>query len=1749
MTTTGDDSTQGMDSQQRTEVMPLPKRIGRYKIGGVLGTGGFGAVLRATDQTLHRDVAIKVPRRKAGSVDELTKEWTAEAQVASSLDHPNIVPVYDVGSTAELPFYVVAKLIDGTDLRQRVTHQQPSVEMAVGWVASIADALHYAHTRGLVHRDVKPSNILIDADNHPWLTDFGLALHESDLGKGPTNLFVGTFSYMSPEQARGEGHLVDGRADIFSLGIVLYELLTGSRPFQGTSSRQLLTNIVRSEPRPLRLRVPKLPIELERICLKALAKRVSDRYRTADDMAGDLRWFIEKVGMDGVRSPSTDSAISAEEETVRRGPDSTTSSDPAVIPKGLRPFDEHDWNFFLKLVPGPRDANGVPEVIRQWKTRIESPKEEETFRVGLIYGASGSGKSSLVRAGLIPHLDHHLQIAYVEATARDTEARLLRALPPADDDSPTQSLVARIASLRQSLSPHRKVLIVLDQFEQWLHWHHLHDDSVLINALRQCDGLHVQCIVMIRDDFWMDATRFFHELDIRLVDGVNVAAVDRFDLRHARFVLTEFGRAYGCLPDDPRDLSDAQSRFLDEVIDSVQEEGKVISIHLVLLAQMLRSRDWVPETLSQFGGTDGIGIDFLNATFASDSASPLHRSVQMPARAVLGALLPEAGSNIKGQRQNAATLRRVSELNEQDFQELLEVLDGQLRLITPTVGPDDSADDASDYYQLTHDFLVPALRSWLTQKQRETAKGRAKLRMQELGQWWRRKPESRFLPDVFEYLRIAILTSRSDRNKDEKKMMAAAARHHAMRWGAAALLIIAVVFLGTKFRQRRESDLLVKQLLAARVDEVLDALRQLQPVASDAQVRLRGVIDSDSATPPEVLRARMALLGSDEGQVKSLAAAVPQASTDDVVLLADLLRPYAKEVGELLWDRFPEMENDQTGWLHVAYMLAELSPADPRWEPHCQQLAETISNQNPLRLSRLAEGFGSLGSNLARPLADVYGDSQRNLQQRINAAVALAECCDDDALLNDLVCTALPSQFEILFPLVRGRSDSLQALLAAELQQQPSVQWPDTQIESQPLTAAIRQKFEMAAGMITADFAVCQSLPSDQFDLIADEIRSLGYRPACIRPYAGDGQETVAAVWHRDGRDWQFSRLDDADQLAEQEQAMRSVGLMPTDVTRLPPGASEKQSDESLQRYGVLWVAPDRSMIADARIYIGVSESDHQSAWGPLNDGGYVPKSNLKFHSADGSARYSSVRLKMRTNPSYVDAWDDTPHDYASRILDGWHQVDVRLNPNESVAAVWWNGGPMESQSVQRMPIADQQKRFAQLSDEGYRPVSISVDHAPGGAEGVSVWHRPVIRQQQRDHIASRQANAVITLFQLGDTEHLWPALENQPDARLRSFLIDRLLAFGIDPAVLIEKLLDKDLRPQRRFAIIAALGKIHPQQLPADLTEKLRAEIRRLGTTDPSAAIHSVCEYFSGQMEWAEILEEISSAATPESADSFKDSTGVKDRPVTWQSAAGGHTLAVIRDPREFKMGSPGHEEFRDHHQEVTRRVRIPRSFAISTTEVTVDQFRNFRSRFGYASDYTPSPQCPANSISWYDAARYCRWLCEQEDMDKDQMPYPPIDEIVPGVRLPPDFLQRTGYRLPTSAEWEYACRATSHTSRHYGNSDEILDRYAWTVENSGYQLQPVGTLLPNDFGLFDMLGNAKEWCQDEHSPNLHSTKAVHLDTDHDRNIPESIRISRGGAFLYAPFSARSASQEPGTSTRSNPYLGFRIARTVKEQ
>jgi eukaryotic-like serine/threonine-protein kinase len=1477
-----------------------PPRLGRFRILARIGAGGFGTVYRAYDDELRRDIAIKVPHRHRVATPQDAEAYLREARILADLKHPGLLPVYDVGRTDDGRCYLVCPFVEATDLASRIKNDRPRVTESVRIVVRVAEALHHAHQKGLIHRDVKPANILLQSDGHPVVADFGLALRAEDFAR--RRELAGTPAYMSPEQARCEGHRIDARTDVFSLGIVFYELLTGRRPFSGNTVSELLEQIKEAEPRPPRQLDDSIPRELDRICQKALSKRLSDRYSTARDLADDLRAWRPgskshaAVNVQVVMPSGSGVALAGVASTVRPA-DDTHKPAPKIISKGLRPFEAQDAEFFLELLPGPRGRDGLPDSIRFWKGRIEETDPDDTFSVGLLFGPSGCGKSSFVKAGLLPHLAGHVLPLYLEATPEDTEARLLRRLHKCRPELPPDvGLVEALTCLRtQRDGPSAKAFIILDQFEQWLHAKPGVRGRELLEALRQCDGQHVQCLLMVRDDFWSAAQRFLDQLDVRLVDGQNSAMVDLFDPLHARKVLAEFGRAFGVLPEALGELTQEQERFLDLAIDGLTRDGKVFPVRLSLFAEMVKGRRWTPATLRKVGGIEGIGVTFLEENFSASDAPPEHRIHQHAARTVLKALLPPLGSPIKGPKRNRGQLLAASGYAKRprDFEDLLRILDTKLRLVTPTdpeqdsgVGDPEPGEEemqvtaarkedrsgtprssvpiseplpsatASCFYQLTHDYLVPALERWLTQKQRETLRGRAELRLADRASLWEARPQNRHLPAWWEWINILLFTRRRDWSAPQERMMVRATRHHVLQTAVLAAILGAVALTASTWYRHIRVSALVDQLKAADIREVPAIVTQLDGYRPSATSRLRALLNESAPDSKAHLHTAIALVSVDPGQVRTLVDRLLRASPgDEFIVIRNALAEYSGKVTAGLWATVEDGQALVDQRFRAACALAHYVPDDRRWEHLNRFVAERLVAENALHATGWEKALQSLRGALLEPLATIFRDTKRSEAQRNIAASFLADFAAGDP--------------EFLAGLLKDAGN-------------------------------LRQYEDL------------------------------------------------------------FSKL--------QAERQRTVELMRQELEKT--------------------VAPD-----------------------------------------------------------------------------------------------------------------------------------------PTGAN---------------DQPARRQALSAVTLARLNQAALILPGLQLSPDPRVRSWLIDCLAHFGVEPRILVH-LLEHDTDPGVQAALTLCLGEFDEKTIAEAQKKTVIVQLLNSYQNNPDPGLHSSAEW---------LLRHWGKAAELDRIDKELRSKG----PVParrWYINQHGDAFAVFPGPVEFQMGSPAQEQGREPTDESSRRMRIGRSFAVATKKVTVSQFKEFLQECPEAGTfqelpYSPYLNGPVCVATWYQAAMYCNWLSQQEGIPEDQWCYP--KKPVEGTKILPGYLSRTGYRLPTEAEWECACRGGAITRRPYGSADELLVKYAWYRENvSDDKHRAVAMLRPNDSGLFDALGNAYDWCQDRWRPPSVALVTEDLEDPGPVNNTQP-RVMRGGCYANGTAVVRSASRNPGgPGPGSSDPVGIRVARTIR--
>jgi formylglycine-generating enzyme required for sulfatase activity len=427
----------------------------------------------------------------------------------------------------------------------------------------------------------------------------------------------------------------------------------------------------------------------------------------------------------------------------------------------------------------------------------------------------------------------------------------------------------------------------------------------------------------------------------------------------------------------------------------------------------------------------------------------------------------------------------------------------------------------------------------------------------------------------------------------------------------------------------------------------------------------------------------------------------------------------------------------------------------------------------------------------------------------------------------------------------------------------------------------------------------------------------------------------------------------------------------------------------------------------------------------------------------------------------------------------------------------------------------------------------------------------------RREKLAKRQVNAAAVLLRLRQPEKVWPLLKRIPpdDPRVRSYLIHRLGPLGADVGAILKRF-DEEQDTTVREALLLSLGEFSDEQLPADARSSPLQELKTIYHDEADPGLHSAAEWLLRRWQQEDWLKRENERWARQKEQRDDRLAGIrqllaKDKekaPLQWYVNGQGQTMVVIPGPVEFVMGSPFTEKGRRKNDEFQHRKRIGRTFALGAAPVTKEQFLRFQPGFSHSEmGRYPLPTCPIGGVTWYEAAAYCNWLSKKEDIPEDQWCY---ETNVGGqvVKLKEHYLSLAGYRLPTETEWEYACRAGATTSRSYGETPELQTEFGWNWDNTPEQTQPVGTLKPNDWGLFDMQGNVAHWCQDRHRPYPAEPGKLIDDVEDALDIISTDkRVLRGGSFLYAAGTIRSADRVgPQPPSYSSPTVGFRPTRTI---
>ena len=438
-------------------------------------------------------------------------------------------------------------------------------------------------------------------------------------------------------------------------------------------------------------------------------------------------------------------------------------------------------------------------------------------------------------------------------------------------------------------------------------------------------------------------------------------------------------------------------------------------------------------------------------------------------------------------------------------------------------------------------------------------------------------------------------------------------------------------------------------------------------------------------------------------------------------------------------------------------------------------------------------------------------------------------------------------------------------------------------------------------------------------------------------------------------------------------------------------------------------------------------------------------------------------------------------------------------------------------------------------------------------AEGPRAGEKPDELTARRDRLAARQAAAAVALAALGDPEPLWPLLRHRLDPRVRSMLIQRLATDVLPARLLIERLNRPDLDAIEGQAILLAWAESRRDAIPPASRQAIVEAARELYVNHAHPGVHAAAGLLLRRWGDADFVAQ---------ADDLPRARLVGADGLGWERGPNGQTFAILPGPLSFRMGSPEDEKGRFPDQ-VPHYRQIDRSLAVSMTEVTLEQMRQLDRDTPPLPDDGGEPGRPASNIDWFRAARYCNRLSREAGIDPAQWCYP--EPNAEGMIVPAVAVEKEGFRLPTEAEWEYICRAETETARYFGESQTLLSCHAWTWLNGDDRVHPVAQLLPNEFGMFDILGNVWEWCHDgpagwwprdilpAYPPGTREQPAP--DPGHREAVlfndkgGETWRILRGGCFNYSPIKARSAHRDWNGSRQGWASNGFRVVRTLRRE
>jgi formylglycine-generating enzyme required for sulfatase activity/serine/threonine protein kinase len=983
-----------------------------------------------------------------------------------------------------------------------------------------------------------------------------------------------------------------------------------------------------------------------------------------------------------------------------------------------------------------------------------------------------------------------------------------------------------------------------------------------------------------------------------------------------------------------------------------------------------------------------------------------------------------------------------------------------------------------------------------------------------------------------------------------------------------AILVISMVMIMNSARIARDaleenltlemqrSKAMITSLEQAPAEAVPTLLQGMEAIREKIKPSIESRWMAQGLPDPQRVRLALARLPYDESVNAYLQSQFLLSTPADSIMIRNALKPRGKELAESFWQSVESLETLPEKRLRAASALAEFDPENSRWNEIAKPTVAAMLASNPFDWPIWIDGLRPAREHLLPALSETFRD-RSFAEHRYGAAVVCADyAADRPEILSDLVADAEPRQFEVLLPRLRAQLELVVPILEKELTLVCEPDWGPAlnNDKLKPLDADTVKQIEQSEGMLTDAFAFCATLSRDKFKKVNDDLLAAGYSLSRLRPYAVAGSVQIAGKWDRDGHEVEHLLDASAEEIRNRDEVMRAKGLLPVDVAGYLD--AENDSRKPLERYAVVWQRlssedSDRELVVGSTIEPEVDGVSYLGLQGFLAANG-----KSQYCTLAESEEYSSIPIWKRETASYVEMLRRTAH---------FVQQDVRLSVASSsdailratagliigssqkdfsyeYAAIFSDLRDVVSTELHNLTPTEHLPRARELESKGWRPWAISV-LSPFKKPLVvaSVWHHPLITDERKEKLAHRQALAAAALMLLGRAEKTWPLFRHTTEPRARSWLIHSLATLSVPPEILIEQL-DRETNVSAQRALWLALGELS-DKLDEDTRAMLGSRLEKVYREHADSGLHAAAEWTLRRLDRVDAVERINRELASQGPAANR----------SWYTNQHGLTMAIFPGPVEFVQGSPKGEFEQDIISETPIPMRIGRTFAMATKEVTLEQFQEFANDHPIApiflsGKYTPDPQCPIISLTWFNAAKYCRWLSEKEGIPEEEMCYPPVRKIKDGMKLPADYLQRTGYRLPTEAEWEFACRAGSTTSRYYGSAEELLGKYSHYVKNSNDRTWSVGLLKPNDFGLFDMHGNIWEWCH-EGVIELPSKLPEALDDREEANLQVTagqFRMVRGGSFDRNASHIRSASRLRLRTTDDYLIVGLRVARTL---